>query len=87
MMKLRVDKIGDGLHHSEVVVTIHGNDGDESLVIDKRSLKNGYVSVGYPIRFEGNSYLVELPRETSAGNWRIWVDKNQLVAGPEREIA
>lgn len=87
MMKLRVAKVGEGLHHSEVVVRIHANGGDEGLVLDKRALHDGFVSIGFPIRREGDSFLVELPRETSAGNWRVWVDKSQLESNPEKEVA
>lgn len=85
MMKLRAAKVGDGLHHSEVVVSIHTDKGDEGLVLDKRSFRDGFVSIGFPIRAEGDAFLVELPRETSTGNWRVWVDKSQLI--PEKEVA
>ncbi len=87
MMKLRVRTIGDGLHHSEVVVSIHTNNGDEGLALGRRSLRDGFIEVGYPIRQEGDSYLVELPRETSTGNWRVWVDRDQLESIPEKEVA
>ncbi len=80
MMKLKVEKVGNGLHHSEVVVSVHTDQGEEGLVIDRRSLHDGFVSVGYPIRSDGDSYPVELPRETYAGNWRVWVDRSQLEA-------
>ena len=80
MMKLRVEKIRNGLHHSEVVVSVHTHQGDEGLVIDRRSLHDGFVDVGYPIRNDGTPFLVELPRETYAGNWRAWVDRSQLEA-------
>lgn len=86
-MKLKVREVGEGLHHSEVVVSVHTNGGDEGLVLDKRSLRGGYISVGYPIRSDGDAYLVELPRETSSGNWRVWVDKTQLTNVKEKGAA
>jgi hypothetical protein len=87
MMKVRVLEVGKGLHPSEAVVAIKTNDGDQSLVIDRRSLQNGFISIGYPIREKDRKYLIELPRETSSGLWRVWVDGTQLEDEPERQIA
>lgn len=86
-MKLKVKELGEGLHHSEVVVSVHTSGGDEGLVLGKRSVDRGYIEVGYPIRKDGTSFLVELPRETSSGKWRVWVDQSQLEAVPERVVA
>ena len=86
-MKLRVRTVGEGLHHSEVVVSIRTDKGDEGLVLGKRSLQNDFIEIGYPIRQNGDSYLIELPRETSTGSWRVWVDKSQLESVPEKEVA
>ncbi len=87
MMKLRVTTVGDGLHHSEVVVSVATNEGSQNLVIDKRSLQDGSIHIGYPIKQDQNAYLVELPRETSNGSWRVWVDGSQLFDEPERIYA
>jgi hypothetical protein len=87
MMKVRVATVGDGLHHSEVVVAVKTNEGDQSLVIDRRSLQDGFVRIGYPIRQQNHEYLIELPRETSSGSWRVWVDRSQLEDEPERQYA
>jgi len=87
MMKLKVSDLQEGLHHSEVVVSIHTTEGDEGLVLGKRSVERGYINVGYPIRIKGSSFLVELPRETSSGKWRVWVDKSQLEDAPEKVVA
>lgn len=86
-MKLKVYEIGDGLHSSEVWVRINTKDGEEGLVLDKRSLHGNSITIGYPIRISGDSYLVELPRETSSGNWRVWVNKKELEANNEKELA
>lgn len=86
-MKLSVETVGDGLHHSEVVVSVATNDGKQSLVIDRRSLRDGRIKIGYPIKRDNKSYLIELPRETSDGSWRVWVDESQLIDEPERICA
>jgi hypothetical protein len=87
MMKVKVAEAGKGLHPSEVVVTVKTIDGDQSLVIDRRSLDNGFIRIGYPIREHKKNYLIELPRETSSGSWRVWVSKTQLEGEPERQLA
>ncbi len=87
MMKVKAETVGNGLHHSEVIVAIKTNEGDQSLVIDRRSLQNGYIKIGYPIRQNEQTYLIELPRETSSGAWRVWVDKGQLEEESERQCA
>lgn len=79
MMKVKVAEVGEGLHPSEVVVAVRTLDGTENLVVDRRSYRNGTVSIGYPIRQEGNNYLVELPRETLSGSWRVWVKEDQVL--------
>ncbi len=86
MLKLKVEKVSDGLHRSEVVVSVNTRNGEEGLVIDRRNLQDGFVTVGYPIQVDGDAFLVELPRETYAGNWRVWVDRSQ-TAVDERDVA
>ena len=78
MMKVRVAEIGEGLHPSEIVVGVQTKEGQQNLVVDKRSLLNGYLRVGFPIRQEGDDFFVELPRETVSGAWRVWVNKSEL---------
>jgi hypothetical protein len=86
MMKVKVAKVRDGLHPSEVVVAVHTLEGTENLVIDKDSLLPGdELDVGYPIRQEDRNYLVELPRETFSGSWRVWVGPDQISM--ERAVA
>ena len=82
-MRLSVEEVGSGLHPSETVVVIKAVHGQERLTISKRSISHGSIEVGWPLREEGDRMLVELPRETQDGAWRIWVDRAQLVE-PER---
>jgi hypothetical protein len=78
MVRVKVAEVSEGLHPSEVVVAVTTNEGTENLVVDRRSLKDGGVEVGYPIRQQGDLYLVELPRETMSGSWRVWVHSDQI---------
>lgn len=87
MMKVKVAQREGGLHPSEVVVAIQTSDGEQYLVVDKRSLTAGdYIKVGYPIRRKGDLYLIELPRETTSGSWRVWVHRNETKED-ERQYA
>jgi hypothetical protein len=83
-MRLKVRKIGKGLHPSEVVVEVTTSTGKERLVVDKRSLEENSLLVGSPIAEGGDSLLVELPREAMSGAWRVWVKRNLLFEGKAR---
>jgi hypothetical protein len=82
MLRVKVRKIRDGLHPNEVVVAFDNAEGaQETLVVDRRSLRGDTISVGYPVGSDqGNRrLLVELPRETMRGQWRVWVPSDSLV--------
>ena len=77
-MRLKVAPAGPGLHPSQVLVRIDTLHGPQELVVDKRSLRQNTIEVGYPILQQENYRLIELPSETTAGVWRVWVDKDLL---------
>jgi len=88
LMRVKVEEVGKGLHPSEVVVQIQTAEGDpERLVVDRRSIVDGTIEVGYPIRKNNGYYLIELPRETIGGSWRIWVLKDAVVGEPLEGVA
>ncbi|WP_157357634.1 hypothetical protein [Mesorhizobium metallidurans] len=73
-MRVKVEKIRGGSHPSEVLVSVKTTQGEERLVVHPRSLREGdTLEIGYPINQESSNYLVELPRETISGSWRVWV--------------
>jgi hypothetical protein len=84
MMRLLVEEVGKGLHPNEVVVSIKVEGGTERLVVSRRSIKNGSIQVGWPLGEKDNFILVELPRETQTGAWRVWVSRKQLIDEEER---
>jgi len=85
MMRLPVEILGDGLHPNEVVVGVALADGGmERLVISRRSLSQGSISIGWPITEVDGRSLVELPRETQTGAWRVWVASNKLIEEERR---
>jgi len=79
MLRLKVKKIREGLHPSEMVVAVNTTSGREELVVDSRSLKDDSLSVGYPVGSNADHLLVELPRETMRGAWRVWVPRAETV--------
>ena len=79
MYRVKVRTVGAGQHPSEAVVAVTTADGEqEELIIDKRAIESGGLRIGYPIRRRDGQFLIELPRETMRGSWRIWVRGNQL---------
>jgi hypothetical protein len=85
-MRLKVIEIGTALHPSEVVVEIRTASGPERLAIDRRSIQNASIFVGWRALAEKRGQcLIELPRETMSGAWRVWVKRNEIV--PERREA
>lgn len=74
-MRVKIDNRSPGLHPSEVVVGLRTADGIERLVVHQRSISEDSLDIGFPISDESNQYLVELPRETQSGAWRVWVSK------------
>jgi hypothetical protein len=78
-MRLKIEKSGVALHPSETVVEIRTALGTERLVVDKRSIESNSLSVGSPVGKRDDLLLVELPRETMTGLWRVWVKKNSLL--------
>lgn len=77
-MRVKVEKLRDGLHPSEVVVGIVTRDGREQMIVHRRSLEGSTLEVGYPIDMDADQYLVELPRETVSGSWRVWVPRSNV---------
>lgn len=74
-MLVKIEEVGDGQHPSERIVKIQTLDGPEQLVVDASSIQEKALEIGYPVGRENGRLLVELPRETFRGVWRVWVEK------------
>lgn len=80
MAWVRVRELGRGQHSSEVALGVTTADGiNETLILDRTSVENGAINVGYPVEGDEARLLVELPRETTSGQWRIWVNKADVL--------
>jgi hypothetical protein len=79
-MRVNVREIGPGLHPSEAVVEIKTVGGAERLVVDRKSIQNGTIFAGWrPLAEKRGQWLIELPRETMSGTWRVWVKHNEVI--------
>jgi len=82
MMRLKVKELGEGLHPSEMYVSVETKDGPQELAVDPSSVHASTLIVGWPVEKRGSYLLVELPRPTSVGARRVWVPKDDLI--PEK---
>ena len=82
MMLVKVKDVSEGLHPSEIFVSVETRNGPEELAVSAESLRNGTLRIGWPVGREGDFYLVELPRPTVRGFSRVWVRKEELI--PDR---
>lgn len=78
-MRVLIEEVGSGQHPSEKIVKIETTEGPEQLVVDQRSIQNQSLEVGFPVGRQNGHFLVELPRETFRGEWRVWVDKGIVL--------
>lgn len=88
MMRLRIEKVEEGLHPSELVISVKTKDGPVSLVIDPTAVfEDNTVTIGWPVGRQEDFLLVELPRETFQGTSRVWVQKDELLNGETKQRA
>jgi hypothetical protein len=78
MIRLQVRNLGPGMHPSEQIVEIETKDSKEEVIVDKSLVKEDSIAVGLLSVANGHR-LVELPRETMRGLWRVWVSEKKLV--------
>ena len=84
MKRVRVRILGPGFHPNELLVAVLTEDGsEEKLVVDRRSIAEESISIGYPVDYSENSYLVELPRESSLPLLRVLLLPSQNPVGTQ----
>lgn len=77
-MLIRSHQVGDGPGPSEAIVEISTRTGTEEVVISSSLLRDGHIDIGAPVGRDATHLLVELPRETSSGKWRVWVAQDVI---------
>ncbi|MBV8888544.1 MAG: hypothetical protein JO305_02635 [Alphaproteobacteria bacterium] len=77
--RIRISHKENGAIPSEAVVTIPTTSGPEEVVVHSSQASEDSVEAGF-IGREGDRVLVELPRETVSGRWRVWISKDALIS-------
>ena len=79
-MRLRVDRLGEGPGPGEVVVGVTTITGAiEQVVVHDLGMVDDTIDVGYPLASSEERSLIELPRESVSGKWRLWVPQSAMV--------
>ena len=79
-MWLIVNKLTDGPGPGEVLVEVATTTGNtEQVIVHTAALDSNKIEIGHPIHKDDNGSLVELPRESMSGKWRIWVPTASLA--------
>jgi hypothetical protein len=79
MQFIRCNVLTAGPGPSEQVVGIDTVEGKEEVVLHSSALvSQDRFEVGV-IGYENDRALVELPRESASGRWRVWVPASALV--------
>lgn len=81
-MFLKVEILGDGPGPNETIIAIDtANGGKEQAVVSARSINTRKMLEVYgPLDSDHDRLLVELPRETMSGSWRVWVHEGALTS-------
>jgi hypothetical protein len=80
-IRIRISHRENGPIPSETLVRIPTASGvDEEIIVHSSQASADSVEAGY-IGTEGDRVLIELPRETVSGRWRVWVPKAALAIG------
>jgi hypothetical protein len=80
-MRIKIKGRMQGPVPSEAVVTIPTIGGTvEEVVVHTSQVTGDAVEVGFIGRkAEDDSVLIELPRETVSGRWRLWVPRSAVA--------
>lgn len=74
MLRIKISGSEKGAIPSETVVTIPTTTGSEEVVVHSSQATSDSVEAGF-IGEQDDRVLVELPRESVSGRWRVWVPK------------
>jgi hypothetical protein len=73
--------IEEGLIPTEKIVRVEDADGDfEEIPVSSASISDGKLMASEIGRTKDGRVLVELPRESASGRWRIWVKASAVGA-------
>ena len=71
--------VQEGFVSSERIVRIRTVDGrQEEIAVSVSQIRNSELEAPI-VGKEGEKFLIELPRESSSGRWRLWVNKDEVI--------
>ncbi len=81
MIKVSTSSVLDGLVPAEKVARIEmAGGGIEEVSVSEKDISPDNKLLASFIGKDGERVLVELPRESASGRWRIWVNANAIGA-------
>lgn len=76
MCRIRCEKVMDGPGPNDVVVKVHLATGKwEEVVAPSNAVEGGFLETSSVLDKRERQVLVELPRESASGAWRLWVNE------------
>ncbi len=79
-MRLQITRISEGPGPGEVVVGVTTMTGAmEQVIVHVTGMMDDTIDVGYPLASSKDQKLIELPRESESGKWRLWVPQSAMV--------
>jgi hypothetical protein len=79
-MRLKCHVLMRGPGPSQTIVAISTADGSEEVVVDASLIHDDGLEVGRVLEKTKDRALVELPRESATGRWRVWVPRSALAS-------
>lgn len=78
-MLVKITILADGHGPSEKVIGVKTASGKiEQVMISGRTIKSSAIEVGLHLAHQDGNYLIELPRESTSGRWRIWIPESEV---------
>ena len=80
-MLVRYSELAEGPGPAEMLVGVLTMEGmQEEVVLSRRQAENGRMDVGSPLIEEAERCLIELPRESVSGRWRLWIPRSEILS-------
>ena len=82
MCKVRCEVVMSGPGPNEKIVTIRDAESGmkEEVVAVASAVAGGFLETSHVLGRDSGRVLVELPRESASGKWRLWVSETDTDA-------
>lgn len=79
-MRIKCNVLMRGPGPSEATVGITTADGEEEVVVDAALVHEDELEISRVLERTKDQFLIELPRESASGRWRVWVPRSALAS-------